>query len=334
MLLQNIKNNFRIKNSFFIFMSAFFIYSNCFARVFGQDDRFEIYQYPKINQKIGPSVAIMLSPVFLNKKTDGYEMNFSNISDSTEVALCKGQKFYGQPTASVSCSGFLVAPDIMMTAAHCVTRINSEVRNSVTPQCSDFMWVFDFKYKNQKLLDTFFPNENVAYCKEIIYAKYDHVKLNANMPKPIYGEDIALVKLDRKMNRPYLTFGNDLNLKKGDKVYTVGYPDGLPQKVTLNGTVKSNEAENYFTSTLDIFGGNSGGPVLNSNDEVMGVVVRSIPYSDYRYLEDKECSVVQRCSQNLLGCQLSDQQKIEDLYSHTQKVSDDVFSMIKASSSF
>ncbi len=327
-MLSKKVSKIRIKSKFLFLMllTSVSLIQPSKARVFGQDDRTEIYLHPHLNQKIAPSIAIMVSPVFLEKQADGYDMNFNSISDSHEIALCKGQRFYGQPTASVNCTGFLVAPDMIMTAAHCITRINSEVRNAMTPQCSDFMWIFDYKYRSPKLLENFFPNDNIAFCKEVIYAKYDQIPLTAGMPAPIYGEDIALIKLDRKLNRPALSFANDIKVR--DRVYTLGHPDGLPLKATLNGIVKSKDAKQYFTSTLDIFGGNSGGPVLNSKDQVTGVVVRSVPFEDYKYLKDKECSVVQKCSQSLLGCALTNEQKLEDLYSHAQKVSEDLKNLI------
>ncbi len=296
------------------------------AGIFGLDDRYEMYQRPILEKKVAPSVAVMLSPVFLDQKINGYEMKFNSISDSFEVALCKGQRFYGQPTASVNCTGFLVAPDLILTAGHCMTGINTEVKNTVTPQCKDFMWAFDYKYKTQKLIDNLIPSENIFSCKEVIFAKFDHIKQSPGFEIPKYGDDIALIRLDRRVDRTPIEISNAFNV--GDSVYTIGYPSGLPQKVTVNGKIKSTSPINYFTNSLDIFGGNSGGPILNDNNQALGVVVRAFPSQDYTYLEKKECSVVYQCSQNLKSCVFLQQQKIEDKYSHASKISKEILDLI------
>ncbi len=146
----------------------------------------------------------MLSPVFLKETVSRYEMEFNSISDPYEADLCKGERFYGQPTASVNCTGFLVGPDLILTAGHCMVRDNYETENEVTAQCSDFIWVFDYKYQDHDKIDKFFPKENVYKCKEVVKGKftYSHSRRTKEL---IYGDDYALVRLDRSVPRPFLS---------------------------------------------------------------------------------------------------------------------------------
>jgi hypothetical protein len=298
----------------------------CLAIVFGQDDRREVYSSPYVNSFVSPSIALMASPVFLKDHKDGYEMDFNSISDSYEEALCKEEKFYNQPTASVNCTGFLVAPDLIMTAGHCMTAVNTEVKNSVTPHCGDFLWIFDYKYDSLGVIKKVFPFQNVAKCKEVVYAKFDFIKRKAVDKALGYGDDIALVRLDRSVGRPFLTFNSKINM--GDSVYTVGYPTGLPQKITTNGIIKSVDHDNFFTTNLDILSGNSGSPVFNKKNQVLGVVVRAFPSDDYTYSNKRECSVVYKCTEDIKGCVVSQEDQLEVQYSHIQKASNDVLSLI------
>jgi V8-like Glu-specific endopeptidase len=314
-----------MKNKFLILLLTL-CYAQSLARIFGTDDRVEAFTQPKLEKSIAGSVAIMLSPIFLKEQADIFELDFNLISDSYEIALCPSEKFYGQPTASVNCTGFLVDENLLLTAGHCVLYANTEVKNSVTPQCKDFVWAFDYKYKTSSKIDMFFPKENVFKCSEVVYGKFQHIPQSQNFPSPQYGDDIALIKLERKANRTPLVLSGKIS--NNEKVFTIGYPSGLPQKITLNGKIKSSTPNNYFTSTLDVFGGNSGGPVFNQNNEVLGVIVRSFPSKDYTYLKTKECSVPDRCSQSLKNCDIPNQQKVEDEYTHAQKISDFISSLI------
>lgn len=296
------------------------------AIVFGIDDRVEVFTKPHIERSVGDSVAIMLSPVFLEETADRYLMKFNAISDSYEADLCKGEKFHGQPTASVNCTGFLVAPDLILTAGHCLTRDNSEVENEVTPQCMDFMWAFDYKYKSHNVIDDFFPKDNVFKCKEVVKAKftYSHIRRTKEL---VYGDDYALVRLDRKVPRPILTSFSD-KIKGLKNIYSVGYPSGLPMKVATNGKVQDTGFENFFTTTLDILGGNSGGPVFNNNHEVLGIVVRAYPGDDYEFSKKKDCSIVKKCSEDLKNCVFGLGEENEPPYTHVQKIPQEVFNLI------
>ena len=68
-----------------------------------------------------------------------------------------------------------------------------------------------------------------------------------------------------------LPLGSSETVKKGETVYAIGYPGGGAYKLT-EGAVQNNQYQNkWLQTTADISKGNSGGPMLNGNGEVIGV---------------------------------------------------------------
>ncbi|MDE0685318.1 MAG: S1C family serine protease, partial [Candidatus Poribacteria bacterium] len=68
-----------------------------------------------------------------------------------------------------------------------------------------------------------------------------------------------------------LSLGNSDVLRKGETIYAVGYPGGGAYKLT-EGTVRSSRyKDKWLQTTADISQGNSGGPMLNGEGEVIGI---------------------------------------------------------------
>ena len=88
------------------------------------------------------------------------------------------------------------------------------------------------------------------------------------------GQDWALLKLDRKVGgRTYATLSRR-NIKIGNPIYVIGHPLGLPLKY-VPGAFMHDIKINYFWADLDVFMGNPGSPVFDSDThEVIGLVVR------------------------------------------------------------
>ena len=76
-----------------------------------------------------------------------------------------------------------------------------------------------------------------------------------------------------------LPLGNSDRVQIGESVYAVGFPANY--KVT-EGAIHSIQNNNkWFRMTVDVSAGNSGGPILNSEGEVIGVA--TVVYDSYSY---------------------------------------------------
>jgi V8-like Glu-specific endopeptidase len=74
-------------------------------------------------------------------------------------------------------------------------------------------------------------------------------------------------------------------------VYVLGHPAGLPLKYAPGSWVSDVE-ESYFTTDLDIYSGNSGSPVFDSEThQVIGMVVRG-DNRDFRWTDKGWLSVI------------------------------------------
>ena len=76
-----------------------------------------------------------------------------------------------------------------------------------------------------------------------------------------------------------LPLGNSDGVQIGDSVYAVGFPDNY--KVTEGAIHSIQKNNNWFRMKVDISTGNSGGPILNSECEVIGVA--AAVYDPYSY---------------------------------------------------
>ncbi len=86
--------------------------------------------------------------------------------------------------------------------------------------------------------------------------------------------DIALLKIDGSFNE--LEFGDSENVKIGEKVLALGNPLGLSFTAT-EGIISAIHREGinglpyYFQTDVSLNPGNSGGPLINTDGEVIGV---------------------------------------------------------------
>ena len=76
-----------------------------------------------------------------------------------------------------------------------------------------------------------------------------------------------------------LPLGNSDRVQTGDSVYAVGFPGNY--KVTEGAMHSIQKHNKWFRMTVDVSSGNSGGPILNSEGEVIGVA--TAVYDSYSY---------------------------------------------------
>ena len=249
-----------------------------FDVIYGVDNRKDVFESRNsILVELSKSTAAMIQPIFLSNLTNGNVQISGGTLQSR--GICAKERFSNQVSVA-NCSGFLVAPHILVTAGHC---INTDL------DCSAFKWVFDYKVENNQQNAIQVPPSSVYSCKKIISRKLD----------PSNKDDFAVIELDRKvLDRSPLAFRRVGKISKGTSVAVIGHPTGLPTKIADSAKVRSN-TNKYFVTNLDTYGGNSGSAVFNTKtSEVEGVLVRG--ENDYIYNSTLGCYVSKICQTN--GC--------------------------------
>lgn len=226
--------------------------------IYGIDDRLDEYEITNSDLlNAGQATGIMMSKDQLRSKADGsYTLSASTLAQQLNAAsgfpMCPGEAFSRQPALS-GCTSFLVAPDIIATAGHCVA-CPGDIEGSVV--------VFGFVMLDAKNANLTLTHDNVYFCREILG----------------YMEgtpDWALVKLDRAVvNRHPLRVRRAGQLEDNQALTSIGHPLGLPRKYDSGGRVYENIGPLTFQANLDAFAGSSGSPVLNRETlEVEGILV-------------------------------------------------------------
>lgn len=239
---------------------------------YGADGRIDVVDHPStLFQELSLSVAIQINNKYLKENKMSYKLEAQPLAD--DMMICPQEKFASTPSPG-NCSGFLVAPDVLVTAGHCV---------DATSKCSDYKWVFDFR--RDEILGGEIPKESVYSCVQVLNQYYNTKDQT----------DYAVIKLDRKItDRAYLTFRTEGQVELGDPLVVIGGPSGVTLKIADGATVQKNDDPVFFVGDLDTFGGNSGSPVFNAQTGVVeGILVRG--EKDYEYDNDEQCFKVKHC---------------------------------------
>lgn len=239
--------------------------------IYGDDDRLDYYQIPDETtlKQADATVALVRSA---SLEPLGAWTTLKTSPFGTTMGLCPSEPFYSQETLAF-CSGSLVAPDIVLTAGHCLRTLQT---------CESTKFVFGFRVGDPLTLPRQVPSEHVFSCKQLIHSVAD--------PQ---GEDFALVRLDRAVThvRP-LGYRTEGRLNVGDALTVMGHPSGLPLKIAGGASVRTMK-EQFLIANLDTYGGNSGSAVFNSQTGLIeGVLVRG----EMDYIYQNGCRISNRCS--------------------------------------
>lgn len=90
--------------------------------------------------------------------------------------------------------------------------------------------------------------------------------------------DIAIIRVHFK-NKKFLKLGDSDTLSLRDLVYTIGYPNNPEYPKVTTGTISGN-IQDYVQTDTAVNPGNSGGPLLNNDHEVVGITSAVIRSSD------------------------------------------------------
>lgn len=221
--------------------------------IYGDDDRKEIHQADSYWQKMANStVGLMYASDLEDLGNDTYKIKGKNYGKS--YGLCETEAFREQISAAY-CSGSLIAPNIIMTAGHCIRTQSA---------CDRTKLIFDYGYKvGGENLETA-KASNVYSCKKLIVSKVEG-----------FGADYALVELDRDVvDREPLQVRRDGEVTQGQALTVIGHPAGLPTKIAGGANVRALK-KGYFVANLDTYGGNSGSAVINDQTGLIeGILVR------------------------------------------------------------
>ncbi len=228
--------------------------------VYGTDDRLDEFQVtdPRI-RSVGDSTVAIVSRSALTLNQDGtYSLPKETLAMQYQRdwgrPLCDDEPFRGQPTASV-CSGFLVAPDVVATAGHCITS---------SQECADFAFIFGFVMLDRTTPVVRVDASQVYSCSEIIARQANHA-------------DWGLMRLDRAVtDHAPLPIRRSGVITDNRKVMVIGHPLGLPRKYAggQQTTVRDNTNPLIFQANLDVYGGSSGSAVFDADSlQVEGILV-------------------------------------------------------------
>ncbi|MBW2257226.1 MAG: trypsin-like peptidase domain-containing protein [Deltaproteobacteria bacterium] len=237
------------------------------------DDRGEVEDVAGIDaQQQGTLALVDWSSLQFKQQSNTWDVTSNETFTSVSgTRVCDHEPYEGQPNFAW-CSGFLVAPDIVATAGHCMN------------WCSDTAFVFDFQTENG-VSPTSFPNDAVYGCGTVLHAQQTGT-----------GSDWALVQLDRPVvGYTPLAIRESGIIPDNEPIYVIGHPVGLPKKFAgghdVEGrpwsVVKDNTPGPYFRSNLDTYGGNSGSPTFNKNTGIVeGILVRGAGDWDFSGVDD------------------------------------------------
>src|SRR5262245_51601706 len=181
--------------------------------------------------------------------------------------LCPGTKFADQPVGvGLACTAFLVAPDMVATANHCL--------NWWGWPWDSWKFVFDYTYP----VSTWITNTRIFRPTTLLLSDS--------------ARDIALLQLDRSVPEWRTTYPLDPAgappifqfTRFIDSVAAFGHGAGLALKYSPNTGPYAGAyafSDNQFLSYLDVLEGNSGSPVFDTATSLVRGIVSGQYVDDY-----------------------------------------------------
>lgn len=263
--------------------------------IYGTDDRMDIFESSdSLMRELSRSTA---AQVLSNNLVQDGELFVIKARTLQEDGICSSERFSKQ-LAAANCSGFLIAPDTLVTAGHC---INAET------DCANHSWVFDYGNATEEKSSFTFTKDQVYSCTKIISREKNSDDMN----------DFAVLKLDRPVTGRTPLKIRTAGKAADDAVFTViGHPTGLPTKITSGADMRDNTNPIFFRTNADTYGGNSGSAVLDSRTGIVeGILVRGD--QDYKQSETESCIVSVYRDQN--GGRGEDVTRITNIKTSTKK---------------
>lgn len=242
--------------------------------VFGEDGREEVNDVSGITHYTNATAVMIPKKNVDGDKVYGYSLRQSLSMQFNVDRFDQNVKYLDQPTVG-NCTGFLVAPEIIVTAGHCINSMDD---------ANQWYWLFDYTNSMQWNLEGNYINidrNNLYETSEILGSKLEGEEDDEL-------EDYAVLRLDRVVtNRQPYRIRTSGDTSVSSNVYTIGAPTGLPLKISLDSEVIDEGNDYWFKTDIDAFPGNSGGPVFDPNGFIEGILVRgAVEYANGRYTGD------------------------------------------------
>jgi V8-like Glu-specific endopeptidase len=251
--------------------------------VYGVDDRVEWYAYPdaELQARVRAASVVHVYTRDVQFLPDGSVTLDPGPTLGQSADLCADQRFFDQPTSG-SCSGTLIAPDLVLTAGHCVTNRDD---------CAGAVYVFDYLFEGDGVMPAL-DRDDVYRCAGLA------VDADRHIPGDL---DLAIVQLDRPVvGRTPVEVASTLSvsglpatrgpLEVGEPLVMAGFPNGIPLKIDAGGEVTNprSGASDFFVASVDAFHGNSGSGVYDASGRLVGVLTDGM--DDYTSLGS--CAIV------------------------------------------
>ncbi|MFO1099044.1 MAG: serine protease [Xanthobacteraceae bacterium] len=261
--------------------------------IYGYDQRVNYYCATDGEKKaVNATAALMLNNRLTPDPDDSAYMRV----EQKVLNLCKPEqavslgfepeRFYDEP-APAHCSGFKVGEKLIATAGHCVTD---------NGWCQSTSIVFGFVRTESNISPARVAKKDVYHCVRIVAGNFEAGTLNP---------DWRIIEVDRPIvDRPTVSLRTKAmgSVPKDTAVTAIGYPMGLPVKITRGGTVIDVKPQ-FFVSEISTYGGNSGSLIANAdklnNGEILaeGILVRGA--NDF--VTTQPCLLSNRCAKATLG---------------------------------
>ncbi len=244
----------------------------------------EIYNAFKENAQ---SVALILkdeSSLFKDSKNNDYADISSVVCsdvvgidspDDPEIFLHLCPIFYYDrqliPDAEIFGSGYMIAPNIIVTAGHVVQSIRESgcaVEDVIFILGMDSFGAEETLLKTRKDRIYRLRQENVQENSQIILGEGGDSAWLIVEPyhKEQTGNPPGKPALENRIPAPK-------SLEKDQPVYALGHGLGVPMKLSFGGNIEHPPKGGWIGCNLDIFPGNSGSPIFHANThELLGII--------------------------------------------------------------
>jgi len=166
---------------------------------------------------------------------------------------------------------------------------------------------------NHHLVEKAIGASAIAYDIKVDVILYDGTIVPASVVGSCQYSDIAVLKLEEELSLEPLELADSDDAAIGEPVLVIGNPAGLPETVASGiinqkgGFIAFGGKGTYYTANLIQYDaatnfGNSGGPLLNSNGKVIGLVVTGInPVIGERINYAISSNKVERVARSIIG---------------------------------